>query len=349
MAGNASRPTTVLVTGASGFIAKHVVLQLLQSGYHVRGSVRDLERGEEIRQAVRPHLDDAALADTGLEFVELDLERDSGWADALTGIDALLHTASPFPMVQPDNEEEVIRPAVEGTLRALKAASAAGVDRVVLTSSSVAILGGTPGNDRDRYNETDWTDPSAKSATPYARSKTLAERAAWNFIAGEAPQLKLTVINPGLVVGPPLDDRFGTSIGVVERILKAQDPALPDVGFSAVDVRDIAAMHVRALERPEAVGERIAGVAGFLRFVDMAKALKEAFPDRRIVTFVAPHFVIRMIGLFDKSVRTILPDLGKRKDVDNAKAKSLLGIQFRDPRESVVESARFLLENGRSS
>ena len=336
---------TILVTGASGYIAKHIVLQLLEAGYRVRGSVRNLDRGEEVRNAVAARLTGPPAA-KNLEFVELDLNKDDGWAGALDGVDALLHTASPFPMVQPDNPDDLIRPAVDGTLRALKAASAAGVERVVLTSSSVAVLGADHPLNGTAYNEADWTDPDHRHATPYARSKTLAEQAAWDFVANQATGLKLTTINPGLVVGPPLDDAFGTSIALVERVLKAKDPALPDVGFPVVDVRDIAAMHVRALERPETAGERFVGVADFLRFVDLATALKAALPDRKIVTFVAPHFLIRLIGLFDKAVRTIIPDLGKMKRIDNAKARDVLGIEFADPRTAIVDSARFLLERG---
>lgn len=334
---------TVLVTGASGYIAKHIVRQLLEAGYRVRGSVRNLERGAEVRHAVTAGMQDAA--DDALEFVALDLNADDGWPEALDGVDALLHTASPFPMVQPDNADDLIRPAIDGTLRALKAAAAAGVDRVVLTSSSVAIIGNDAPSNGVAFSEADWTDPDAGNATPYARSKTLAERTAWDFVANQ-PQMKLTTINPGLVVGPPLDENFGTSVALVERVLKRQDPALPDVGFPVVDVRDIAAMHVRALHNSDSAGERIAGIADFIRFVDIASALKEGLPGRKIVTFVAPHFLIRIIGLFDKSVRTIIPDLGKTKRIDNTKAKALLDIDFADPRAAIVDTANFLLDRG---
>ena len=239
---------TVLLTGASGYIAKHIAVQLLNAGYAVRASLRNLNRADEVRAAVLPHVT-GAVGDR-LTFVALDLEQDAGWAEALKGVDALMHTASPFPLAQPKDPQDLIRPAVQGALRALKAAQAAGVTRVILTSSVVAVMGDPLTTGKTTYDEADWTRSDDPQATPYALSKTLAERAAWDYVRDHAPQMQLTTINPGLVIGPPLDKHFGSSVSVVERFLNAKDPMLPRFGLPTVDVRDVALAHVRALATP---------------------------------------------------------------------------------------------------
>lgn len=337
-------PRTVLVTGATGYIAKHIVLQLLDAGHTVVASARRLDRAAELRTALAPHLDDPASLDR-LRIVALDLTRDDGWPQAMEGVDALMHTASPFPMVQPRDAEEVIRPAVDGTLRALGAARRAGVSRVVLTSSIAAIMGGDLPPGRNAFTEDDWTDTAHPVATPYVKSKTLAERAAWDFTRAEAPGIALTTINPGFVIGPPLDRNYGTSIQAIERLLQAKDPMLPRFGFCVVDVRDVAAMHVAALERPDTAGKRYIGAERFMWFQEMAAYLRTVFPDRRIVTRGAPDFVVRLLALFDPSIRTIVPTLGRRDEVSNARARADLGIAFRSAEEALHASAAWLIEN----
>lgn len=333
---------TVVVTGASGFIAKNIVLQLLEAGYFVRASVRSKTREAEIVAAMRSHLSSPEALQR-LTFVELDLDRDEGWRDALVGVDALLHTASPFPMTQPKDADDLIRPAVEGTLRALRAARDAGVTRVVLTSSVASVMyGGFPAT-KATYTEADWTDGSLKTLTAYTRSKASAEKAAWDFVRTEAGQIRLTAINPGLVLGVPLDSRFGTSLQVVQRLLAGKDPAVPDIIFSIVDVSDVARMHVKALETPASEGKRFLASGGMMTFADMGKTLIDALPDRRIVTRQAPSFLIRLIALFDPSIRTILPDLGRRFSVSNAAARAVLGIDFADPRDTVARSGAYLV------
>lgn len=333
---------TVLLTGASGYIAKHIVVQLLNAGYAVRGSLRNLNRADEVRAAVLPHLT-GPLGDR-LTFVALDLEHDAGWATALTGVDVLMHTASPFPMAQPKDPADLIRPAVQGALRALNAAKAAGVMRVILTSSSAAVAGGPLPTGKTAFDEGDWTDPNAPGTSAYTRSKTLAERAAWDFVRDDAPQMQLTTINPVFVVGPPLDAHFGTSVSVIERLLNGRDPMIPQFGFATVDVRDVALAHVLALTTPGTAGKRYIASDQFLWFTDMARILKTNFPTRKIVTRRAPDFVVRILGLFDKSIATIVPMLGRRDEVSGARAQADLGLKFRDVRRSVVETAQFLID-----
>jgi dihydroflavonol-4-reductase len=318
-------PHHVLLTGASGFIAKRITLDLLDAGHTVRGSLRSLKRADEVRAAVRPHLRDPDALDR-LSFVELDLTRDQGWAEAMAGMTALIHTASPFPMAPPRDENELIRPAVDGTLRALRAAQSAGVMRVVLTSSVVAIEANAKVG-REKLTEADWSDVSHPRSTPYYKSKTLAERAAWDFVA-QHPEMQLTTINPSLVLGRPLDADFGTSLQLIERILSGKDPMQPDIGFGIVDVADVSAMHLRALEQPESAGKRYIASGPSATMPEVARHLAKRFPNRRIATRVAPVFVLRLLGLFDRSVKTVLPALGAPPVFDGSRARKELGIEF---------------------
>lgn len=330
----------ILLTGVSGFIAKHVALKLLNQGYDVRGTLRRLDRGDEVRAAVGPHL----MAGAGsLSFAQADLESDAGWDEAMVGVATLVHTASPFPLAQPKDEQLLIRPAVEGTLRVLKAARAAGVARVVLTSSTVAVL--NDGKHDALQDEADWCDLALPGTTAYAKSKTLAEHAAWDF--AKANGMQLTTINPGLVVGPPLDQHFGSSLGLVERMLKGRDPMLPRFGFALVDVRDVAEMHLRAVQRAETAGKRYIAAAGSMSFVDMGKALKAAYPVRRIATREAPVFLLRLLALVDPQLRSILPKLGHLERVSNDRAVREMGMQFTAPKAALLASADWLVTHGK--
>jgi dihydroflavonol-4-reductase len=333
----------VVVTGASGFIAKHIVLQLLNLGYSVRATVRSPSREAELRAAMSQHADAGTSVERLLSFALLDLEQDQGWDEALAGADALIHTASPFPLVQPKNEDDVVRPAVDGTLRALRAAKRANVSRIVLTSSGLAVLLAKP-NGKLRLDESDWSSPDDPRATPYAKSKILAEKAAWTFVEAE-PAIELTVINPGFVIGAPLDRSFGTSLRVIQRLLESKDPMLPRFGFPIVDVRDVARMHVACLALPETAGKRYLGGDEFLWFPEMAEILQSAFSNRHIVTRQAPNFVIRLLALFDSEIRTIVPNLDQRTEVTADRARRDLGMSFRPAEEAVVSAGRFLIDN----
>lgn len=330
----------VLLSGASGFIAKHVALKLLNAGYPVRGTVRRLDRGDEVRKALAPHLRPGA---DEMTFVQADLENDAGWNEAMVGVSAVVHTASPFPLAQPKDATELIRPAVEGTLRVLKAAHAAGIGRVVLTSSTVAVL--NDGKPDSLQDEADWCDTSLPGTTAYAKSKTLAERAAWEY--ARANGIQLTTINPGLVLGPPLDEHYGSSLQLVERVMKGRDPMLPDFGFPVVDVRDVAEMHLRALQRPATVGKRYVAAAGSLAMVDMGITLKAAYPVRKIPTKVAPVFLLRLLALFDPAIKAILPKLGHLERASNARAVQEMGMEFVSPKAALLASADWLDKNGK--
>ena len=337
----------VLITGASGYIGKHITLQLLNQGYEVRASVRKLSKSAEVRDAVLPHLLDPSKLDAQLTFVELDLEKDSGWDAALKDIDVLRHTASPFPLASPKDENDLIRPAVDGTLRALKAAKSSGVKRVILTSSMAAIYGRELDAGVSEYDETMWTDvthPVGRGA--YTKSKTLAEKAAWDYVKSDAPEIALTTINPVLVLGAPLDKNFGSSISLVERILKGSDPMLPDLKFAIVDVRDVAKMHVDAIKNDETRGERILSSSETKSFVEIAKYLKSIYPKSKVKTAQAPTAIIKFLSIFDGTIKTIFPQLGKPMRISNAKAKRLMGMNFIPVEVTLRGSAEYLVKNG---
>jgi dihydroflavonol-4-reductase len=337
----------VLITGASGYIGKHITLELLNQGYTVRASVRALSKSAEVRDAVTPHLIDSSNLDSRLTFVELDLEKDSGWDAALEGIDVLMHTASPFPLATPKNENDLIRPAVEGTLRAMRAAKSAGVKRVILTSSVAAIYGRDLPAGVIEYDETMWTDvthPVGRVA--YTKSKTLAEKAAWDFIESDDSKIEITTINPVLVLGAPLDENFGASISLVERIFKGKDPMLPDLKFAIVDVRDVAKMHVDSIKNDATKGERILASSETMSFVEIAMYLKSIYPKSKIKAVQAPTSLIKLLSRVDGSIKGILPQLGKPMNVSGAKAKHLLGINFIPAEVTLRESADYLIKNG---
>ncbi len=328
----------VLITGISGFIAKHIALRFLQAGWSVRGTLRTMDRADEVRKALALTLPPETLA--RLSFAEADLTADKGWAKAMQGAEILIHTASPFPMSQPKEAADLVRPAVEGTLRALRAAYGAGIRRAIVTSSTVAVINE---NRTGVQDESDWCDLAAPGTSAYAMSKVQAERAAWDFVAKEAPDMALTCINPGLVLGPPLDAHFGTSLNLVRRILRGRDPMLPLIGFVCVDVRDVAEMHLRAALRPETAGKRYLAAAGSMTMPDMGLVLKTAYPMRRIPTRVAPLFLLKLLALFDPEVRGILPSIGTLFEVSNARARREMEMQFIEPADALLASANWLV------
>lgn len=337
--------STVLVTGGSGFIGSHVILQLLAAGHRVRTTVRSRAREPVVRAMLR---EGGAEPGEGLAFFAADLLRDGGWAEAASGCDFVLHVASPFPAAIPRDADEVIRPAREGALRVLEAARDAGVKRVVLTSSFAAIGYGHPPQAAP-FDETSWTDLDGADVRPYVKSKTLAERAAWDFVAREGGGLELAVVNPVGVFGPVLGPDYSTSILFVQRLLDGAIPGCPRLHFGAVDVRDVADLHLRAMTHPAARGERFLAVAGdFLSFKEIALVLKRRLgaAARRVPTFELPNWVVRLAALRDPAAKQILPELGRPKNATSAKAKRLLGWSPRSSEDAIAATGESLVRLG---
>lgn len=335
----------VLVTGGTGFIGAHCIIQLIQAGYQVRTTVRNLTRESEVRAMVRQGGVDAG---DKLTFAAADLTNDAGWPEAVAGCAYVLHVASPFPPAIPAHEDELIIPAREGALRVLRAARDAGVKRVVLTSSYAAIGYGQKPKNRPN-NEEDWTDPNGEDVRAYVKSKTLAEKAAWDFIAREGGALELSVVNPVGVFGPVLGPDYSTSILLVQRLMDGAMPGLPKLYFGAVDVRDVAGMHIACMTNPAAKGERFLAVAGeFLSIAQIARILKRTMGPaaKRVPTMELPDFLVRLAAKRDPAVQQILPELGKRKNGSNEKARRVLGWQFRSNEECITATAQSLVELG---
>lgn len=334
----------VLVTGGSGFIGSHCILALLAAGYEVRTTVRNLNREDEVRAMLQ-----AGGAEPGsrLTFVTADLEKDAGWNVAVAGCEFVHHVASPFPAGPPKHEDDLIIPAREGALRVLRASRDAGVKRVVLTSSYAAIGYGRTPLDRP-FDERDWSDPNADIGA-YPKSKTLAERAAWEFIEREGGGMELAVVNPVGVFGPVLARDYSTSIMIVRRMLDGALPGMPKIWFGAVDVRDVADMHLKAMTLPQAAGERFLAVSGeFLRFREIAMILRQNLGSAaaKVPTREIPNWAVRLFSLFDPAVRLILPELGKKKTGSNRKAREVLGWTPRSREAAIVATAESLLSLG---
>jgi len=329
----------VLVTGGSGFIGAHCIKRLHEDGYRVRTTVRSRSRETEVREMV---------GDGPLEVAVADLTADAGWADAVAGCEYVLHVASPFPLAQPKHEDELIVPARDGALRVLRAAREAGVERVVLTSSFAAI--GYGHRDPDTvYDETSWTDVDGPGVTAYTKSKTVAERAAWDFVEADGRPLQLAVINPVAVLGPLLGPDASTSIELVKRLIDGSMPGTPKVAYGVVDVRDVADLHVRAMTAPEAAGERFLAIGEDFRWVsEMGEWLREALPERagKVPKRKLPNLLVRLASRFDSSLRQVTPELGVRKRATNEKARRVLGWTPRSDRDAVVATAESLLALG---
>jgi nucleoside-diphosphate-sugar epimerase len=281
-----------------------------------------------------------------LSFVAADLDADAGWAEAVAGCDFVLHVASPFPPSTPKHEDELIVPAREGTLRVLRASRKAGVERVVLTSSFAAIGYGHEAQ-KTPFNETNWTDLSGGVAA-YVKSKTVAERAAWEFIVTEG-NLQLSVVNPVLVFGPVLGPDYSTSILLLRRLMDGSVPGCPRLYFGVVDVRDVADLHIRAMTHSAANGERFLAVAGdCTSILDMARVLRARMgaSAKKVPRFQLPDWLVRVAAMADPTVKQILPELGKIKSASNEKAKRLLGWAPRSNEEAIVAGAESLLRLG---
>lgn len=330
----------IVVTGATGFIAKYVIAAFLKRGHTVRGTLRRMDRADEVRSALaRLGCDQPKLS-----LVVADLESDTGWDEAFAGSAIVIHTASPFPIAQPNDPQEVIRPARDGTLRVLKAAAKANVKRVVLTSSTVAIFYGSGLPADHLYSENDFTDETRSDLTPYIKSKTIAEKAAWQFIKVTPNAPELAVINPAFVQGPAIDADLSTSHELYRLMARGVYPAAPRIRFPVVDVRDVADAHVEAALRPQAAGRRYLVGEGELRLFELGQILARELPDLRskVPKFELPDVVVRMLAIFDKRLRTILPELGTQKDYQNTRVRTDLGLNLRSADEAVTAAIRSL-------
>jgi dihydroflavonol-4-reductase len=334
---------TILVTGATGFVAKHVIGQLLVAGYTVRGTVRGQGKVGGIWEAA------ASLApgrEASLTLVEADLLSDRGWAEAMVGVDAVIHVAASIVAEEPKDPAVVVRPAVEGTERVLRATHEAGIRRVIMTSS-IATVGYGHGHTSGvrRYSEADFTNlDGMKRSWAYCIGKTRAERAAWAY--ANANGLDLTTIHPGAILGPATDKQTSISLGLVQGLLDGSTPAMPRIGFAISDVRDVAEMHVEALRRPESIGQRYLCTGPYQRFDQVADILRRAYPDYPVTLKVIPDWIIRALAVFGGPVRQIINDVGNEKHYDGSKGEALLGRPYRSVEEAVLSAAESAIRLG---
>jgi nucleoside-diphosphate-sugar epimerase len=332
----------VLVTGGSGFVGSHVIVQLLGAGHQVRTTVRNLNRENVVRDMVKA----GGVEPDDLSFVAADLESDTGWGEVVAGCDYVVHIASPIPPAALKHEDELIVPAREGTLRVLRASRDANVKRVVLTSTCGAIYYGHPPR-TNPFNETDWTIVNG-DLTAYVKSKTLAERAAWDFVAKEARHLELAVVNPSGIFGPILGPDYSPSIDLIKRLMNGM-PGAPRLYFGVVDVRDVADLHIRAMTHPAATGERFIAVSGeAISMADIARMLRARLGKsaRRVPRFQLPDWIVRLAAKRDPSLRQLLPLLSNIRNATSEKARRLLGWSPRSNEEAVVATAESLMRFG---
>jgi dihydroflavonol-4-reductase len=331
----------ILVTGISGFIGKHCALELLNHGYKVRGTVRNLDKAEQVKSILAKHCDVSAL-----EFVATDLMSDDNWPAAMQNVYGVLHVASPVAVAQPKDPEELIQPARQGTMRAIRSAAEAGVKRFIHTSSIAAVYHGYPPSRTAPFTEDDWTIVATPGVTAYAKSKALAERVARDFIEAGKSQMYYASINPGIVLGPVLDGDLSPSAKLVQDLMRGKYPGCPRLAFSFVDVRDVAKMHRLALESSQPSGGRYIAAAEVAWLVDLARAIKSKLgaPAYKVPRLEVPNLLVRLSSLFDPEVRSILPDLGHPLFLDNSRTIAALGIKFIPLAEAAPATAQSLLD-----
>lgn len=345
MANQDNNNKLVLVTGGSGFLASHCIVQLLQQGYHVRTTLRNVQKKNEVLNMMKY----AGINDVSkLSFIEADLTKDDNWNEAAKDCMYVLHVASPIYLRLPKHEDEMVRPAVDGTLRVLKAARDAGVKRVVMTSNFGAI-GYSHKDNSTLITEEEWTDPNEKGLSAYNKSKTLAEKAAWHFIQTEGGNLELSVVNPVGIFGPALSPVLSSGFGLLKQVLDGSMKAIPNITLTIVDVRDVADLHLRAMTNPKAKGERFLAIAGgTLSLPQIAVLLKNKLgkAGNRISTKRLPDWLVRIAALFNKKAKALAPMLSRYRDASNEKAKTLIGWQPRSNEEALLATAHSLIEFG---
>ncbi len=330
---------TVLVSGGSGYIAGFLIQKLIGEGWTVHCTIRNLAREAEVRGWL--NIDNSCL-----KFFAADLMTDAGWAEAMAGCSHVCHVASPLPAAAPKHDDELIVPARDGVLRALRFAKAAGVQRFVQTSSVAAISYGQP--EKTRFTESDWTDVTSPDAYAYVKSKTIAERAARDWMAQEGGDMVFCSVNPALVLGPLLAPDFSTSLEAVKKLLNGDIPGLPDLGFGIVDVRDVADLHVKCLTAPNMAGERFIASGPYIKMEDMAAILKSALgrEARKVPTRRLPTWLMKILANFDPLIRQVKGELGNIRENDASHAKAVLGWETRPARDSIIDTARSLIDHG---
>ena len=332
---------TVLVTGGTGFIGLHCLQQLLDKGYKVKTTIRSESRKQEVMEAMKKHSSNFE----NLEFFIADLLSDDGWSEAVNGSKYVLHVASPFFLGEPENEDVFIKPAVEGTLRVLKACADADVKKVVLTSSFAAVGYGHP-KEKEVYTEEDWSSVDGE-ISPYAKSKTLAEKAAWEFVENleESNKFELTVINPVAVTGPMLTSDIGSSNDFLLKLISGSMPACPKIHMGYIDVRDVAKAHIFSMTEDKTNGERIIVSENEMFFAEVGKTLNEA-GFKKSPTKEMPNFLVKIMSLFVGELKTLLSALNRKGDIDKTKAKSFFNWDYISTEQSVTETAQQLQDMG---
>ncbi|QMW03299.1 SDR family oxidoreductase [Spirosoma foliorum] len=335
--------TTVLVTGGTGFVGIHCILQLLQKGYSVKTTLRSLKRKEDVMNM----LQNGGITDFSLlSFIEADLTNDANWDEAVEGCEYVLHVASPIALSVPKDENDMIRPAVEGAVRVLRAARDAGVKRVVMTSNFGAV-GYSHTDTTQVITEESWTDPNEPGLSAYNKSKVLAERAAWDFMAKEGGELELSVVNPVGIFGPALGPDLSSGFELLKRVLEGSMKRVPNMTLGIVDVRDVADLHIRAMTSPAAKGQRFLAIAGdIMTLPEIALLIQSRLGNKlkHISTKRMPDWVVRIAALFSPIARNLVPMLGRYRTTSNEKAKRLLGWNPRSNEEALMATATSLIQ-----
>ena len=335
---------TVLVSGGSGYIAGFLIRQLVAEGWMVHTTVRSLAKEALVRDLLK-------VDNSRLKFFAADLNADAGWAEAMAGCSHVAHVASPLPMGVPKDANELIVPARDGALRALRAAKAAGVTRFVMTSSVAAIAYGR-GRGVHHFTEADWTDLATPGLTPYIQSKTVAERAARDWVAKEGGGIEYCSINPSVVLGPVWSRDYSASLVIVKKLLDGSLGACPDVGFGIVDVRDVADLHVRALKAPNMAGERFIASGRFMKLREFADLLRAELGHgagqsaHKVTTRNVPDWLVRIAARFNPLANAVVGELGNVRNQDASHAKAVLGWETRPVEQSILDSARSLISLG---
>ncbi|MDP3459316.1 MAG: aldehyde reductase [Hyphomonas sp.] len=333
----------VLVTGATGFIAGHVIHQLVEAGHEVTGTARSASKANALNKTLSAY----AGHDIRIAIRAADLSSDEGWTEACEGMDYVQHIASPIPTNLPKDHDELITPARDGAIRVLTAARAAGVRRVVMTSSMAAVAYGWGDARPKLLTEEHWSNSgNLADNTAYTRSKTIAERAAWDYVNGEGQGLELTTINPSAVLGPVMSGDFSASVEILTQLLSGKLPGTPRVGFGIVDVRDVAAAHVLAMTNPAAAGERFLVCDKFMWFSEVADTLRGQIPpayEKKLPKGELPGWVLKLMANINPAVKQVIPELNRERNVSNEKAKRLLGWQPRTAEEAIISGAKSLI------